>query len=180
MEKYICFLRGINVGGSKKIKMADLRSHLSALNFNNLQTYIQSGNIIFEAEGYTIEDLETKINQLIRKKYGFEVPALILTPKEIEQVLAENPFIKNKNNQPDRMYFTFLSNLPDQKLIEDLQKTDFDPEKFLISGKTIFFYVPDGLGRSKLNNNFFENKLKVAGTTRNLKTLLKMFELSNA
>jgi uncharacterized protein (DUF1697 family) len=180
MNKYIAILRGINVSGQKKIKMADLKSHLSELNFKNIQTYIQSGNIIFEYESDDIIFLEDAIKSKINEKYGFEVPTIVITQNEIEYVLANNPFINEQGKDPERIYVTFLSDFPSITNIEKLENFNYSPEEYILDGKIIYFFSPHGYGKAKMNNNFFENKLKVEATTRNWKTVNKLFEMMNS
>lgn len=175
---YIALLRGINVSGQKKIKMADLRNLLEAIPFQNVQTYIQSGNILFEHEQTTAGNLEDKIASSILEKYGFEVSVLVKTPEELTQILENNPFLQDPDKDPDRMYFTLLSEAPAPDRVEKLKTFDYRPEEYVLDGTTVYFFSPHGYGRAKMNNNFFENQLKVAATTRNLKTMQKLVEMA--
>jgi len=178
MKTYIAILRGINVSGQKIIKMADLKVHLEELNFQNIQTYIQSGNVIFQCKSENSKSLEEKIEKKILEKYGFHVPTLVKTPAEIEYVIYNNPFLKDKNKDINRLYVTFLSRIPEQNNVEKLKTFDYNPEEYILDGKNIFGFAPNGYGNAKLNNNFFEKKLKVNATTRNWKTVDKLFELA--
>ncbi len=177
MNKYVAILRGINVSGQKKVKMADLRIYLSELNFYNVQTYIQSGNIIFEYDSDDIKFLENQIKNKIKEKYNFDVPTIVITKKEIEYVLKNNPFKIDQKNDHKKNYVTFLAKLPAKDKIEKLKEVDYSPEKFVLDGKYIYLFFPDGAGKAKLTNNFFESKLKVEATTRNWKTINKLYEL---
>ncbi len=178
METYIAILRGINVSGQKKIKMADLRIYLEELNFKNVQTYIQSGNIIFQDKSQNLKVLENIIEKKILEKTGFEVKTIVKTPSEIESVLANNPFLADQNKDPERLYVTFLAEFPLPVHIEKLKDLDYSPEEFVLDGNNIYLFSPHGYGRAKMNNNFFENKLKVSATTRNWKTVNKLDELA--
>ena len=177
MQTYIALLRGINVSGQKKIKMADLKVHLENLNFENVRTYIQSGNVIFESTRTDATDLANTIKAEILKQYGFDVPTLVLTSAYIKTVLKNIPWTKDKNT--DKMYFTLLHEVPSEENIEVVRKISHPPEEFVIDKNVIYFYSPNGYGRAKMNNNFFENKLKVKATTRNWKTLNKILEITN-
>lgn len=178
MKTYIAILRGINVSGQKKIKMADLKIYLEELSFQNVQTYIQSGNIIFKYKSTNAVSLERMIEKKILEKYGFNVPTLVKTPDEIEYVIKNNPFLKDKKKATDRMYVTFLSEMPEKDNVKNLKDFNYNPEEYILDGKNIFFYSPNGYGNAKMNNNFFEKKLKVDATTRNWKTVNKLFELA--
>lgn len=177
MQTYIALLRGINVSGQKKIKMADLKVHLENLNFENVRTYIQSGNVIFESTKTDATDLAIKIKVEILKQYGFDVPTLVLTSKYLKNILNKNPLGKDKNT--DQIYFTILADKPSTENIEKIKKENYFPDEFSILDKVVYLYLSNGYGRAKMNNNFFENKLKVQATTRNWKTLNKILEITN-
>jgi len=177
MKKFVALLRGINVSGQKQIKMPDLKTLSEDLGFTKVQTYIQSGNVIFSAREKSNKKLEDKISSAIKSKFGFDVQVIVVTPEEIEYVIQNNPFIKKKKDL-EKLYVTFLSeNLPAEN-IKKLNAVDYSPEEYIIDGRYIYLFVPNGYGKAKLNNNLFENKFKVFGTTRNWKTVNKLFELS--
>jgi uncharacterized protein (DUF1697 family) len=177
MTKFISFLRGINVSGQKQIKMPELKLLFEELKFHNVETYIQSGNVIFSAKEKSPKKLEQKISSAIKKKFGFDVQVMFLTPEEIEYVIQNNPFFKKKKDS-EKLYVTFLSENPLAENMKKLNAIDYSPEEYVIDGRYIYLFVPNGYGKAKLNNNLFENKLKVFGTTRNWKTVNKLFELS--
>jgi len=177
MTKFIALLRGINVNGQKKIKMPDLKLLFEEMGFQDVETYIQSGNVIFSSKEKSSEKLELKISSAIKRKFGFEVQVMVLTPEEIEYVLKNNPFIKKKKDS-EKLYVTFLAKSPSDENINKLYATDYSPEEYINDGSYIYLFVPNGYGKAKLNNNLFENKLKVFGTTRNLKTIKALFELT--
>ena len=177
MTKFVALLRGINVSGQKQIKMSALKSLFEETGFSEVETYIQSGNVIFSSKEKSSKKLEQKISLAIKKKFGFNVPIIVLTPEEIEYVINNNPFIKKKKDS-EKLYVTFLSSLPTDENIKKLNAIDYSPEEYIIDGRYIYLFVPNGYGKAKLNNNLFENKLKVFGTTRNLKTIKALFELT--
>ena len=177
MTKFIVLLRGINVSGQKKIKMSDLKSLFEDLNFTNVQTYIQSGNVIFSAKEKSNKKVEDKISSAIKSKFGFDVHVVVVTPEVIEHVIQSNPFLEKKKDA-EKLYVTFLSENPSAENIKKLNTIDYSPEEYIIDGNYIYLFVPNGYGRAKLNNNFFESKLKVFATTRNWKTVNQLFELS--
>jgi uncharacterized protein (DUF1697 family) len=175
MKTYIALLRGINVSGHKLIKMADLKSYLTELNFKNIRTYIQSGNVIFEYETTKIEVLEHQIKQKILEKYHFEVPTILVTPEVIKSIIDNNPFA----NEIENTFVIFLSHTPFGENIEKLQQVDYSQEKYIIIGKTIYLNSPKDFAKNKLSIHLFEKKLKVNATTRNWNTLQKLLELSD-
>ncbi len=176
MNTYIVMLRGINVSGQKKIKMADLKAHLEDIGFTNVQTYIQSGNVVFSHEKLPQKTIEKLIGEKILAEYGWDVPVMAKNPDEFEYLLMNNPFLKDKDTE--RLYITFLSDEPNSERQEYLKSFDYSPEEYILDGKFIYFYAPNGYGKATMNNNFFENKLKVSATTRNWKTVNVLFELA--
>lgn len=177
LNTFIALLRGINVSGQKKIKMADLKQHFEELNFQNVITYIQSGNIIFQTKIKDINKLEKSISNKINEHYGFDVEVIIKTISELEYIINNNPFIKQKKD-PNKIYLTFLHSFPKMENINKLKETNYSPEEYSIDNKNIFFFAPNGYGKAKMNNNFFEKKLKLIATTRNWKTVNKLYDLS--
>lgn len=178
MNKYIALLRGINVSGQKKIKMTELKLLFEHLGFEKVETYIQSGNVVFATSEIDSTTIVKKISSGIKKEFGFDVQIMVINCGEIKRTIKSNPFIKSKKDI-NKLYVTFLSDVPFEENIKKLNSVDYNPEEYFIDGKKIYLYVPNGYGKAKLNNNFFENKLKVSGSTRNWKTLIKLNEMIN-
>ncbi len=181
MVIYISMIRGINVGG-KKVKMSKLKELYLSLNFKDVKTYIQSGNVIFRSKNLDLSYLKDIIENKIENMFGFDVKVLIRTKTELKIVLEENPF---KKEDFKHLYITFLSDVPSDKLITDLNhfievNMKNKSDKFFISKKEIYLFLPEGYGRTKLNNNFFEKKLGVSATTRNLKSVSKLFDIADS
>ncbi len=179
MKIYIALLRGINISGQKKILMADLKKLLKETRLKDIVTYIQSGNIIFKSEEIKTDVLENKIREVIKNHYGFDVPVLVLTKESIVHIVENTPFDKLLEAEAERVYYTLLKNTPQKELAERLNDEDYKDEKFSITEKCVYLTSLHGYGRAKCNNNFFEKKLKVSATTRNLKTMKKLIELAN-
>jgi len=180
MKTYIALLRGINVSGHKKIKMADLRTYLEELDFQDIQTYIQSGNIVFKSENSSLKNLELLIKNKIHEKYSFDVPVIVVTSAAIKSAIKNNPFEKDDTKDPKKFCVVFLQDKPLQENIEKLKEYDYSPEEYLLTNKIIYFYAANGAGNAKMTNNFFENKLKVKATSRNWRTTNKLLELVNS
>ena len=179
MDRYISILRGINVSGQRKIKMADLKCLYELLGFQNVVTYIQSGNVIFDATIKYKADLKPTIEEAIEERYGFHVPVEIRTNHEIANIIRDCPFGPvDLVEDGTRVMVTFLSSEPSEDKVSDVQKYVVDPEKLIVRGKEIYLYCPNGYGRSKLSNTFLEQKLEVEATTRNWKSVHKLYELS--
>lgn len=179
MNKQIALLRGINVGGKRKILMADLRSLLETLGFSNVITYIQSGNVIFDSiNNISNSKLSEIIHNAILDKFGFEVPVITRARSEFQEIINRNPFYNSDEMNINNLFLTLLKDKPEEDDCEKIDSRNFEPDKFLISEKEIFLFCEGQYHKSKMTNNFFEKKLKVSATSRNWKTILKLFELS--
>ena len=177
MEIYISILRGINVSGQKKIIMADLKGLYENLGFQDVQTYIQSGNVIFKSPKTEKSILKNKIETKISKQYGFSVPVQVLELQKLNKVFANNPFVNKRNEDISKLHVTFLEEVPEAEIRSEIMNIQSTSDEFIISGKVIYVFCPNGYGRTKLNNTFFEKKLKTSATTRNWKTISKLVEL---
>lgn len=180
MKTYIALLRGINVSGHKIIKMELLRRVLSELDFENIRTYIQSGNIIFESNSSDIAKLEKQIATKIEEHFGFAVPVAIVTPEELLAVINKNPYRKESLSDTTQPYVSFLSEIPKSEFLEVLKAIDFKEDSFISIDKTLYLWYVNSAGNSKLNNAVIESKLKLRSTARNWKTVLKLYELATA
>jgi len=178
MQTYISILRGINVSGHKMIKMEALRKMYADLNFKNIQSYIQSGNVIFQDKIMNHVDLQNKIAKAILKEFGFEVPVMVKELNELKTILNNNPFLKNRNEDITKLHVTFLSKEPEQMNLDKIKDGQYGADEFILAGKTVYLFCPNGYGNTKLNNTFFENKLKVIATTRNWKTINELFNMA--
>jgi uncharacterized protein (DUF1697 family) len=175
LKIYIALLRGINVGGHKKVPMADLRSLLTKSGLENVQTYIQSGNIIFQSSDEDIKALEDSIQKSILNQFGFKVPVLLRTRGDLQKIFDNCPFSEDKKVDS---YFTMLSEAPDKDLIAEASQKTYPDEEYVTLNDCIYFYCANGYGKAKFNLNFFERKLKVNATSRNYKTMVKLLSLS--
>jgi uncharacterized protein (DUF1697 family) len=179
MKKYISMLRGINVSGQKKVKMNDLKTLYESLKFANVKTYIQSGNVIFESSIFDVDKIKQIIEQKVEETFGYSVSVIIRTDKEFENIVKGNPFIDHKSAEEDTTFLvTFLSDAPPISIVKIVKQFVNKPEALEIRGKEIYLHCPNGYGKSKLSNNFIERKLNVTATTRNWKTVKKLYELS--
>jgi uncharacterized protein (DUF1697 family) len=176
--RYISFLRGINVSGQKKIKMIDLKNIFESLNYKNVKTYVQSGNVVFDYASTDTIKLAGQIEDKISQIYGFEVKTIIHTADELENIISNNPFIKEPDIEPDKLHITFLLDIPEPSAILSLNIKKEENEKFIIISREVYLYCPNGYGNTKLNNAIFERKLKTVATTRNWKTINNLLELS--
>ncbi|MRX62766.1 DUF1697 domain-containing protein [Maribacter luteus] len=174
---YIALLRGINVGGHKKVKMADLRDLFENLGFDNVKTYIQSGNVVFESENSDIGILEHRVSNAILDHFGFEVPVIIIEGIEVKRIVDNNPFNDAEDIQANKVYFVLLKRRPTQEALDVLSSLHFENEQLVATTACVYLKCDLGAGKAKCNNNLIEDRLKVAATSRNHRTMLKLLEL---
>jgi uncharacterized protein (DUF1697 family) len=180
MKTYIALLRGINVSGHKLIKMTELKEMFEKAGFSNVSTYIQSGNVVFSAKEKDVDSIQGVIKTNILKTFGFEVDILVLTAEKLKQIKENHSFLAGNENQLKAIYFTLLAEKPNEELINELGKLEQIDEFFNITDEVIYCFYPNGYGKAKWHNVFFEKKLKVNCTTRNYNTMNKLTELSKA
>jgi uncharacterized protein (DUF1697 family) len=178
MPTYIAMLRGINVSGHKLIKMDQLRASFQALGFRNVRTYVQSGNVVFEAGNDPVASLSAKIVKRILREFGFGVPVLLKTAKEMERIIRHNPFLKATGIDHSRLHVTFLSEATPRTAEKSLEPLVMNSEQFRINGQEIYLYCPNGYGKTKLSNSAIEKKLSVVATTRYWKTVNALLDLT--
>jgi|WetSurMetagenome_2_1015567.scaffolds.fasta_scaffold00172_22 uncharacterized protein (DUF1697 family) len=176
MTTYIAFLRGINVGGNKPMKMPHLVSALESLKFTNVRTYLQSGNVVFDALQGDSAAITFAVEKKLHGAFGWEIPVVVRTARELAKILGSNPFLSTV--QPEYLYVTLLAQSPGKKEAAGLALPAEKGEEFKILGKEIFLILPHGYGRTKLSNNSFEKKLGCAATTRSWKTLSALAEMA--
>jgi uncharacterized protein (DUF1697 family) len=171
MPIYISLLRGINVGGHKKIKMDRLRASFEALGFEQVQTYIQSGNVVFKAGKLSTSGLSKKIEEQILKDFGFSVAVISRTSDEMSKVIADNPFLKEHGIDLEKLHVTFLSAAPAEAALKKLAELTVAPDRFHSLGKEIYFHLPNGVSQSVLMKSPVDRVLAVVPTTRNWRTV---------
>lgn len=180
MTIYIALLRGINVSGHNKIKMVELKQLFIDLGFNEVTTYIQSGNVIFQSEELATNKIEQIIIEAIEKKFGYSIKVLVLTKNDLKTIFESNPFIQRENIDITKLHVTILKTKPETEGIESIENLIVtSDDEFKILNKSVFLYCPNGAGNTKLTINLFEKKLKTVATSRNWKTITKLVELSN-
>lgn len=177
MNTYIAILRGINVSGTKPIKMEELRLTFQKLGFENITTYIQSGNVVFTSAETATLQLAAKIAESIKTDFGFEVPVMVLSCEELKAIIGNNP-LNDGTKDTAFLHVTFLAENPAAFNHSDIAAKKQGNEEIIISGKVVYLYCPHGYGKTKLTNTFLESKLKVTATTRNWKTCGELLRIS--
>ncbi len=180
MSTYIALLRGINVGGSRKLPMETLRQIYVQAGYANVRTYVQSGNVVFESARDEPELNATVIEQQIERECRYSVKVFIRTPDQFRTILAHNPFLADQAIEPGKLHVAFLYHEPDPAAWSKLTPPAGIPDQFRRGETVIYTCHPNGYGRSKLAGAFFERSLGVAITDRNWNTVNALYEMSNS
>lgn len=175
MSSYVAFLRGINVGGHRQIKMADLQRMCKALGLGRVQTYIQSGNVLFESEEER-ESLSRRIEAQIEATFGFDVPVVLRTADELEQIIADCPFVAGDG---ESLHVALLADAPSQAGVDQLAAFDTGVDQYRMVGREVYLLFRQPSHKSKLTNAVLEKKLGVASTARNWQTMTKLAALAS-
>jgi uncharacterized protein (DUF1697 family) len=177
MPAYIAMLRGVNVTGHNPIKMEQLRGLCNRLGFQRVETYVQSGNIVFQGKIENPAVLSKRIGETILNSFGFNVHVIVRTSKEMENVVANNPFLKEKDVDPSKLHVTFLQGAAQKSSLNRLEDLATSQDRFYPASREIYLYCPGGYGRTKLSNNAIEKVLSVTATTRNWRTTNMLLDM---
>jgi uncharacterized protein (DUF1697 family) len=177
MPTYISMLRGINVGGHKRIKMDQLRKSFEALGFEQVKTYIQSGNVVFSGGKLSTAVLSRKIEAKILGDFGFSVSVISRTQDEMERTIQNNPFVKDRGIDQTKLHVTFLAEAPAPSALQKMQALIAAPDQSRCAGREIYFYLPNGVSQSSLWKTPWERTLSVVTTMRNWKTVNSLYQM---
>jgi uncharacterized protein (DUF1697 family) len=175
MTTAVSMLRGINVGGARKVPMEELRRCYESLGYTKVRTYIQSGNVVFDYRGTDSEPAARNLETELERRFGFKVAVIIRTSQEMHRIIENFPFTRAEE---EYAHVTFMSTKPSGVPSEEIAKACGRAEKFMISGREVYLFCPNGYGRTKLSNAFLEKKLNLLATTRNWRTVNAIYQLS--
>ncbi len=173
---YLALLRGINVGGKNKLPMKELVQLFVQIGCGDVRSYIQSGNVVFRADLQLAETVPARVTTAIAERFGCEIPVLLRTAGEIRDVLHNNPFLQ-AGAAEDALHVLFLADSPDPQRIEGLDPNRSRPDAFAVRGKEVYLWLPNGVARTKLTNDYFDSRLATVSTGRNWRTVLRLFEM---
>ena len=176
MAVYVAMLRGINIGPHKRIKMDRLRESFEELGFEQVKTYIQSGNVVFKTG--KISGLGKKIEERLLSDFGFSVSVILRTREEMEKVIRGNPLLKEKGVDPSKLHVAFLSDAPAASALEKLQALTLLPDRARFLGKELYLYFPNGVSGSSLWKHPLDRVLSVTATMRNWNTVNQLCEMA--
>jgi uncharacterized protein (DUF1697 family) len=179
MPVVISMLRGVNVGSHNRIKMDALRAVYESLGLLDVQTYVQSGNVVFRTKERSLVSLGKRIEAAIEASFGFRPLVVLRSTSEMRRAIAKNPFAE-RHVDPDRLLVTFLASVPDAEALDKALAISTDPEELRIDGSEAYIYFPNGMARPKMSWPRIEKALKTSGTGRNWNTVTKLLEMAEA
>ncbi len=171
VQNWMVFLRAVNVGGRNLVPMARLRQVLEEEGFNNVITYLQSGNIVLCSEKLNQSEIEKRIGDLIVQTFSVSVDVFARSGESVKQWLEENPFQNPEQFPGDKVGIALLSQVPDNEKVVILSSQNISPDEFIIKGSVLYLYCPEGFGKTRFTSAMIESKLKVRTTVRNRKTI---------
>jgi uncharacterized protein (DUF1697 family) len=177
VTRYVALLRGINVGGNKRVAMADLRATLESLGYDDVSTILQSGNAVFTTPRSDPDTLGRAIERVIETRLGMDVKVLVRTGPELARIVSANP-LPEAAAEPAKLHVAFLSAAPDAGWFESIDTSRYERDAFRLGERELYVWYRDGAGRSKLTNDMLERRLGVTATSRNWNTVTKLAELT--
>jgi uncharacterized protein (DUF1697 family) len=172
---HVALMRGINVGGKNILPMKELARMFGDAGCTNVRTYIQSGNVIFEAPGGAAKVADTVATN-IEKRFGFRSPVILRASQQLRRVILDNPFA-GAGVDEKMLHVYFLAGAANARAIALLDAGRSAPDAFQVLGQEIYLHLPNGMGRTKLTNAYFDSKLATICTARNWATVLKLAEM---
>jgi uncharacterized protein (DUF1697 family) len=177
MASWIALLRGVNVGGNNLLPMKSLASLFEAAGCARVRTYIQSGNVVFDAAEKLAARVPSEISRAIAGAHGFDVSLQLRSADELAAIARKNPW---PDADPARLLVMFLAEAPSKKQVSALDPKRSPPDEFVVRGREIYLHAPNGFGGSKLSNAWFDKQLGTVSTGRNWRTVLKLLEMAAA
>jgi uncharacterized protein (DUF1697 family) len=176
MTTYVAMLRGINVSGRNTLAMEDLRALVTAAGGRDVRTYIQSGNAVFDSRRSS-SAIVTALRRGLEGVLGSGVLVLVRTKEELDAVIDTNPFV-HRGEDPKVLHVTFMGEAPGADAVAGAL-TRSDADEFRVIGREVYLFCPNGYGKTKLTNTFFEKRLGSEATTRNWTTVTKLAEMAS-
>ncbi len=172
---FVALLRGVNVGGKRALPMKDLVAIFAGAGCANARSYIQSGNVIFEASARAAGPAMTAVRARILADFGIDVPLVVRSADELRRVVDANPFVRD--GAPEKtLHVAFLADEPAPARVRSLDPDRSPPDTFVVVGRDVYLRLPNGVARSKLTNAYFDAKLGTVSTGRNWRTVVTLAE----
>ncbi len=175
--RHVALLRGINVGGKNRLKMAVLVAAFEDAGCTDVRTYIQSGNVVFSAPARLLASLARELPRRIAERSGLDLPVVLRTADEIEEALERNPFLA-EGAAEDTLHLGFLREKPDAARVRSLDPERSPGDRFLVRGRELYLHLPGGVARTKLTSAWLDARLGTVVTVRNWRTVQKLAALA--
>jgi uncharacterized protein (DUF1697 family) len=180
MVTLVALLRGINVGGHHVVRMERLAACCSGLGLGNVGTYLQSGNVVFDAEPCDLAGLERRLSAAFQESFGFPVPTLLRAAEELAAVVAACPFAQPRHEDPRLVLVTFLDSAPEPAAASRLLAGSYAPDQAWVRGREVYLHCPNGYARTRLSSTYLEKVLQRTATTRNWSTVTRLAAMARA
>jgi uncharacterized protein (DUF1697 family) len=180
MTVVISMLRGVNLARHNRMKMDALRALYESLGLRDVETYVQSGNVVFKMAGRGLAQLAGRIQAGIESSFGIHTDVLLRTTAELRGVVAANPFAARSGIDPRKLLVDFLAREPSPEAREKLLSVNIDPEELHIHGRELYIYFANGMARPKLPSGLIDRAVKMPCTGRNWNTVTKLLEMAEA
>ncbi|HEY6291853.1 MAG TPA: DUF1697 domain-containing protein [Terriglobia bacterium] len=177
LQTCLALLRGINLGAKNRLPMKDLSEMFARAGCRDVETYIQSGNVIFRATPNVSARLSQVIRTQIQERFGHQVPVVLRTAEQLRNVVRNNPFLI-EGAAEDTLHVMFLADWPDPDRVNALDPVRSPPDAFMVRGQEVYLRLPNGVARSKLTNSYFDSKLGTISTARNWRTVTRLLQLT--
>ena len=179
LETFVALLRGINVGGRNKLPMKELVPLFGQAGASDARTWIQSGNVVFKASRRDVAGLPVEVSKRIAERFGFEVPVMLRSARQLTAVVRGNPFVALGADE-QKLHVMFLADSPSARQRAGLDAARSPPDEFKVRASEIYLLCPNGVARTKLTNAYFDSALATVSTARNWRTVLKLLELAQS
>lgn len=170
---WVALLRGINVGGKNSLPMRDLAALFTDAGAAAVETYIQSGNVVFDAPARAEARIAAAVKKGIVAGFGFDVPIVLRSADELAAIARANPFLE-AGRDPKTLHVVFLADAPSRAKLATLDPARSPPDELMVRGRDVFLHLPNGMGRTKLTNAWFDSRLGTVSTARNWNTVLTL------
>ena len=177
-RRYVALLRGVNVGGKNRLPMVELRDIFTAVGCTGVRTYIQSGNVVFDAVPNLVECMLELVTRAIIQRFGICTAVIVRSSKELQQVAMSNPF--DTSGDPRLLHVAFLENIPSAEAVAHLDPERSPQDTFAVRERNVYLHYPNGMARSKLTNEYLAAQLQTASTMRNWRTVLALLKMVDA
>jgi uncharacterized protein (DUF1697 family) len=178
MGHYVALLRGINVSGHRRLPMKKLITIFEEHGCRDVRTYIQSGNVVFEAKAALAKRIPKLVHASVEKEFDYDVPVVVRSAAELKKALAAHPFAKGEANDK-ALHVAFLSAEPTAKAVAAIDEKRSPGDRFAVKGREVHLHLPKGVGKTKLDNAYLERTLAVKSTMRNWRTCQKLLEMAS-